>query len=457
MITPDKADLSRYFMLYQERWIRDKSQRKLAQKGRQEGFTWTEAHDDVLDAAVSDGSGMNVHFSGYNEGSAKAYIQDCLEWSQVYQLGARDMGEEIFDRDTGATARSIEFTSGFRCFGMTSAPNAYRGKRGKSVLDELAFHKDPEAMYAAAMPATTWGFPLVIMSTHNGVDNLFYRLANDLEKPFSRHKVTLVDAVNDGLADKIAQRHLTVAERQKFIDDIKALCESDEMFMQEYMCVAQGGSEAWITWEMITRMQDDAAGRPENYSGGPCYVGMDIARRRDLSVIWVNERVAASRWTREIVRMQNASFADQEAELDRVVDEYSPRRICMDQTGMGEQMVERAKKRFGERMIGGVLMTAKAKLDLATAVKRAAQDATLRIPNDQPLAKALRAVKQIPTASDTPRFDATRSAHGHADEFWAAALALHAEDGQREPARIRHIGRAPSAAALENYGVIYYG
>ncbi len=44
------------------------------------------------------------------------------------------------------------------------------------------------------------------------------------------------------------------------------------------------------------------------------------------------------------------------------------------------------------------------------------------------------AVRKVQTVAGNPRFDADRSELGHADEFWAHALALHAAEDGAQPA-----------------------
>ena len=47
-------------------------------------------------------------------------------------------------------------------------------------------------------------------------------------------------------------------------------------------------------------------------------------------------------------------------------------------------------------------------------------------PDDPDLRNSHHAVKRILTSAGNPRFDADRSEVGHADAFWAHALAIHA-------------------------------
>ena len=183
---------------------------------------------------------------------------------------------------------------------------------------------------------------------------------------------------------------------------------------------------AWLTWELITGCESPEAGRPGLYAGNQVSVGMDIGRKRDLTVIWVVERVGDVLWTREVVTLKGAPFAAQDAELDRVFAAYRVRRCCMDATGLGMKPVEDAQRRHGAGKIEGVTFSGPVKQHLATLGKQAFEDRRVRIPEDKSIRAAHHAVRKTSTITGAARFDADRNETGHADEFWAHMLALFA-------------------------------
>jgi len=68
--------------------------------------------------------------------------------------------------------------------------------------------------------------------------------------------------------------------------------------------------------------------------------------------------------------------------------------------------------------------TIASKEDLATRFKRSLQDRTFLLPASNAVRSSLHSVKRIPTSAGHFRFDAARTDEtGHADHFWAAALA----------------------------------
>ena len=447
-----------YFLPYQQTWLDDQSRFKLWRKSRRIGATYIQSYEDVRDAAKAEGS-MDVWFSSADLSAAKEYIDYVTQWSRLLDLGARYLGEVLIDAEQDLKSYSVEYANGRRIHALSSRPAAFRSKGGKLVLDEFAHHADQEAMWKAARPIITWGYPVRVLSTLNGKGNRYYRMVSAAEQgepPFSLHSVTIEDAVAQGLADRITGRRLSEAERAAWLAEERAACGDEETWQQEYMCVAVDEATAWLTWELIVSAEHPRAGDPGRYEGGPCYAGMDIARRRDLTIIWVKELVGDILWTREVVRMKNASFAAQDAELARIIRTYDVRRLCMDQTGIGEKPVEDAKRHHGAYRVEGVIFSAPAKQHLATIIKQAYEDRRVRTPAERAIRDAHHAVRKVTTFAGNPRFDAERTKAGHADEFWAHALALHAAEGA-DQGRFRPIGIEVPGITMPDDGFIPAG
>ncbi|MGE9293532.1 MAG: hypothetical protein ACQKBW_07965 [Puniceicoccales bacterium] len=121
--------------------------------------------------------------------------------------------------------------------------------------------------------------------------------------------------------------------------------------------------------------------------------------------------------------------------LDQLLALPRLRRCCIDQTGLGRQFAERAVERFGAHRVEGITFTAPVKEALAYPLRGAFESRTVRIPADKFIRADLRAVRREPTAAGHVRFTAERGPGGHADRFWALALALHAA---KSPAPAHH-------------------
>lgn len=304
---------------------------------------------------------------------------------------------------------------------LPANPDTARGFSANVFLDEFAWHQQSRAIWAALFPVISAGWKLRVTSTPNGKGNKFYELMTDTEAGmlWSRHVVDIHQAVAEGLPRNIAE--------------LKAGLNDDELWRQEYELEWLDEASAWLPYDLINSCEHPDAGNPKLFRGGPVFVGNDIARRRHLWVAWPLELVGDVGWTREIVELRNATFREQDERLDTVVDVYRPRRVAMDQTGMGEKPVEDAIRRYGATMVEGVLFTGPTQLDLATALKERFEDRTIRIPEgNRELRADLHAVKKIAGPTGHPRLlveDGESAGGGHADRFWAAALACGAAAG----------------------------
>jgi len=438
------ADLNTYFLPYQIAWLKDHSRRKIWEKSRRIGATYVQSFEDVTDCVEN--PGLPVWFSSADETAAKEYIMYCGEWAKIYKKAGDvlSVGTEVFDPKKDLNVLVIRFRNGSRIHGLSSNPTIFRSKGGKVILDEFDWHKDQARIYAAAKPCITWGHDLRILSTYQSRDGMYGQFVRDARKAetegtkpvFSLHSTDIFSALDQGLLDKIMGRPTTQSERDAWLKEERESCGDDTIWQQEYCCIPASENEAFLTWDMIRPCENSKANDPGLAGSGPFYIGMDIGRRRDLTVIWIVEKSSDVFWTREVVKMKNASFAAQDEELGRAVDDYNPVRICMDQTGMGEKPVEDAKRRYGEYRVEGVQFTASSKQEIAFGLRRRFEDRQVRIPVDTDIRRAHHAVKKTVTTSGNIRFDADRTEKGHADEFWAHALAIHA--GDAAPRRIEY-------------------
>lgn len=451
--------LSKYFMPYQVKWLLDASRRKLWEKSRRVGATYVQSYEDVRDCVRI--KGLPVWFSSADESAAKEYILYCEQWAKLFDAAGKilRLDEEVIDKKKGIKALVAIFKNGSRIHGLSSNPTAFRSKGGKTILDEFDWHTDQKAMYAAAKPCVTWGYDLRILSTYQSDAGMYSQFIKQAKKDmadgkipvFSLHTTTIFDAVDQGLVDKIKGRPTSEEERQAYLDEERASCMDEDVWLQEYCCTPVSENDAFLTWDLIRPVEHELAGVPDQSDEGPFYIGNDIGRRRDLWVAWVVEEVGDVLWTREVSRLKGATFAAQDAELDRLVNKYNPLRICMDQSGMGEKPVEDAQYRYGAHRVEGLLFNSGVKQELAFGLRRRFEDRQVRMPVDQSIRRAHHAIKKTVTAAGNVRLDAERSEAGHADEFWAHALALHAAEKPVGPIEFESTGRRRAYTRMSGF------
>ena len=404
---------------YQKRWLLDDSRFKIGMFARQTGKTFTttlEVVDDCFAAEARGGRARWVILSRGERQAREAMEEGVKKHCKAYNLAIQEFSSTFRGAD-GTIYNTLEVVlpGGSRITALPANPDTARGFSANVFLDEFAFHADSRKIWSALFPVISNGYKLRVTSTPNGKGNKFYELmtSGELDGVWSRHLVDIETAVRDGLPRNIAE--------------LKSGLNDDDAWAQEYLLQWLDEASSWISYELIDGVEHDRAGLPDNYSGGPCFVGVDIAARNDLFVIWVLEQVGDVYWTREIIARRRISFAEQDALLDEVFKTYRVLRCCMDQTGMGEKPVEDAQRRYGTMRVEGVLFTGPNKLTMATQGKEAFEDKRIRIPlGDRDLRADLHKLKKITSPTGTPRFVADSDADGHADRAWACFMALNA-------------------------------
>lgn len=297
-------------------------------------------------------------------------------------------------------------------------------------MDEFAFHKDQIALWKAAKPVITWGYPLRILSTHNGQNCLYYQFINKCEKKklnWSHHKTPIQLAVEEGLVDKIYERKTTQEEREQWLQEQKDDCADEITWQQEYCCIAVDEAGAFLSYELIASCYEDCL-KPLSQITGDFYLGMDIGRKKDLTRIFTLEKSNSVKYTRTFITLEKMPYRQQREILYKFFRHKNFRRAAIDATGIGNQLAEDAQIDFGKYRIDAVTFTSKVKEELAYDLRREFEDRNIRIPDDEVLTDDLHSLKTVPTnVNGAIKFDVDRSeTDGHADGFWGLALANYA-------------------------------
>lgn len=315
-------------------------------------------------------------------------------------------------------------------------PDALRGIRTKCVVfDEFAHCDRQKELLLAGDRCLSEGGQRTIGSSPNGKSNLFWELwsravSGDIDDtPYKttvfdeekfNPKISIYEQVRDGLVPVVPWlnlQKLEEARRQDFVG-----------FMQENMCDPQDESASFLSWDLI-----DKCAKPDlkqvtlDYlTPNPLYMGVDVARNKDLTVITVVEKTELGWVMRYKEEFTGVTIPDQ---IDNILAICGSMRIAgvrVDQTGMGLGLYEGLKKLLGSK-VKGYQFTRPEKERLAVNMRTKMQDGRVFIFDDPVLKKDLSLV----------RYDGLKAEHtsiGHADRFWSLALALDDEFGDAVPA-----------------------
>lgn len=456
------------FLPFQQRWMQDRSLIRLGEKSRQIGWTWMNAAEDALNGLSSDNK-ANTYFQAGDSEAAKAYIDDVRFWCEELGKTIDPYTDTWHDYETGLdyTVYTIRFPNGTKVEGMSSNPRRLRGRRGNVKLDEFAFHDNPQELLKAATPVTTWGYQLSIWSTHNGIKSIFNNLCQMAQRiaegkkrrsdmNISFHRVTLLDAVADGLAKRVNQITSQDMTDVEFIDHCRGKCLTEDDYQQEYMYNPSSEVSSWITYNLFdscviadgkcgTRTDDlgvyllEVAEHTRDATA--VYAGVDFGRTHDRFVHWTIAQYGDVYKTAGILSWQDRKWAENKQSISKLMElQRQPHRVkmitymCLDATGMGSEPAEWAEETYPYRA-EGITFTQPSKHDMAVKVKNVFDDKQIQVPFDELIRDDFHSITKTISANGKPRFAGERTADGHADHFWALGLALKAADASPSQAR----------------------
>ena len=353
---------------------------------------------------------------------------------------------------------------------LAANPRTARGFSGDLILDEFAFHENSNAIWEAAEPILSANkeFLCRIASTGNGKHNMFYRMCAGAGRDdgefftsnsgFQVSRLTRTAACRAGVEiyDANSRQPITPEDARRQALDKRAYDQNYEcQFNDENMCLLtqdliqqaeRGGlpidEQCW-SWASLRRLAE---------ATGPLHAGQDVGRHRDLSVICVLEKVGPQRRVLAMLRMSGLRLPDQQRQLNPLFQLPRFRGISIDMTGIGLGLVEYAQEKWRARVRGVNFSTSEPINNFIRAEGRRAETArvtenmatdllahfehktlTLEVQLDADALDDLRKPERLVSPGGRVSIAATRTEAGHADHFWALALAIRDAGGNTGP------------------------
>lgn len=469
------------FLGYQRRWFEDESQIMIGEKSRRTGITWAEAGRNVVKAAKPRRrGGCNTFYVGSKQEMALEYIAACALFAKAFnELAEADVYEQTF-WDDGKKEEILTYMirfpkTGRKIQALSSRPSNLRGLQGDVVIDEAAFHESLEELLKAALALTMWGNKVRLISTHNGVDNPFNTYIQDARegrKDYSIHRITLDDAIAEGLYKRICyvtgQTWSPEAEKA-WRDGLYKNAPNIESADEEYGCVPKKSGGAYLSRVLIeAAMVADRSIRIYRYEAPPGFeewtpehreaevrawceenlapelarlsdrnrhtFGEDFARRGDLTVFtplqidpMLRKRVPFQ------VELRNLTYGAQEQIMFYICDRL-PRLtgLAFDATGNGGYLAEQAALKYGSTMVDQVALSLAWYGEWMPKLKGEFEAFNLQLPRHQTTLDDLLSIKVekgIPTIDKgrTKDLQSTSSkAKRHGDSAISLAMAVRA-------------------------------
>lgn len=469
-------DKSQVLLGYQQRWIADKAVLKVAEKSRRTGLTWAEAADAALYAASARGEGGCNHFYvGSNKEMAREFIEAVAMWAKAFDKVAVEIQQEVFT-DGGKDGREIltfvvYFASGFKVQALSSNPANLRGMQGNVTIDEAAFHDRLAEVLKAALPLTMRGGRVRLISTHNGVDNLFNQIIQDSragKKRYSVHTIPLEEACKEGMYQRICQINGEPWSQEKedqWIADLLRDTATEADALEEYGCVPKAGSGVYLKRVLVERAmvadrsipilrwtapkefellpEDDRARivlewceeylQPLLNKLNPDHrhvFGEDFARKGDLSVfVPLTIRPDLTKRVPFVVELANAPYESQRQILFYLLKRL-PRftGAAFDATGNGGYLAEAARLKYGVEMVDTVMLNIGWYREWMPKLKAEFEDGNIEIPRHEDIQSDL---NKIQVKQGVPQIEkgsgkGTDGQQRHGDFAVALAMAVRA-------------------------------
>lgn len=444
------------------------------EKSRRIGITWGVGSIAVLTAGKARAEGgMDVIYIGYNLEMAREFIDVCGMWARSFAYAAAEVEEFLFTEegedgaDRHIKAFRIDFGSGFEVVALSAQPRSLRGRQGLLIFDEAAFHDDLAGMIKAAMAFLVWGGKVVVISTHDGEDNPFNELIQDIRAGRRNGVVlrtTFMEAVEQGLYERVCLvrgEEPTDAGKRKFVEDIYSFYGEDAE--EELDVIPAKGSGTAIPLALIEACSDPEIEvvrwtQPDSFAllsehlreaetrefcerellprlkrlniQWPSFLGEDFGRVADLTVLWplqLDDMMV--RRTPFVVELRNIPYEQQRQILFYIIDRL-PRFSygALDATGNGGYLAEVAQQKYGSGVIEAVMLSETWYREQMPAFKAAFEDRTITVPKDRDTTSDLRALKKIKGVIKLPeaRQTGTDKMKRHGDSAIGSALAHYA-------------------------------
>lgn len=442
----------------------------VVEKSRRTGYSWAAALIATLEAAKEEAP-QSVYYMGYDYEMAREFIVYVGEWAKKIGETISETEEVIFkdseNPDKDIKAFRVTFANGREVVALPSVARALRGKQGLVIIDEAAFHDDLKEVLKAAFALLIWGGKVLIISTHNGEDNPFNDLIQEIradKRPYKLLRCTFDDALKQGLYKRICQKQdkpWSQESENTWREEIYSFY--GDSAAEELDCIPSNGSGTYLPRIIIEKcmrpnipvinyeLPDSFVALPtetredivkdwieENLTPVlnkmnpmlPSAMGFDFARNGDLSVAWVmQEDVGLNLLTSFVLEMRNIPHEQQKQIIFHILGKLPRLRFsAFDARGNGSYLAEVAWQKYGGSCVEQVMLSSEWYRQNTPRGKAYLEDGTVTIPKNANILNDFKQVKLIKGIARVPDVR-TKDESGnkrHGDSFIAYILALYA-------------------------------
>lgn len=310
------------------------------------------------------------------------------------------------------TKTSILFNPDGAIHSLPNSANTVRGFPADDIyIDEWAHftNETDRQIIEAITPSITRGGRIYKISTPFGDQNLFYR---DWQRTNIKKILINWHDCPDFKPEQIQQIRETIGE---------------DAFQQEYNNQFLSDLEGQeFPTELIKHCINPELVYAELDKNKTYIAGADIGREHDLTAFVALEKTEDKYRLIYKKTMKNTPYNEQLNFFNHILNQYHFSYFCIDESGIGNMLAEEIARQHN---IDRLTFNNENKQQLVGNLKKMMTNQQIQYPDDPQLIQSIRAIQRIYTPSNYLRFDSVRDGEiGHADLFWALALAVQQKD-----------------------------
>ncbi len=398
---------------YQRKLLLDESPRIVSCMGRQTGKTTTIAVKAIHFAYVNDDVTVLI--------TSPSLRQSMIMFDRILSF--------IYDNPylprsvVRKTRTVIQLSTGSQIVALPCSENFLRGYTASlCIMDEAAFMPEEVITQVIFPMLSTTDGKAIFLSTPWGRDHFFYRAFMDPN--YSVHRV------------KSSECPLIKPE---FLEEMRRTM-TEQAYRMEYEAEFVEASSSYFPQDLIRGCVDPKLEFMSDLEtgvrirGGEYYGGVDFGKLEDYSVVTALKREGD---LLKLVYLNdfpiNTPYSNVIGHLVRANQRFRFRKVQVDQTGVGEPVLEELRAQGVPAE--GLTFTIKTKEELLSCLKIAMEQKRLKMPYNRRLCEQINEQQYAYSKSGHLQF--SHSSGSHDDMLWSLALGVYAATmGREEPSRL---------------------
>ena len=412
--------------LFQQEFLKDSMlcnktyKHRIVNKGRGVGLTSIIAGEILIAARMM--PKVKIPITSISAKTANVLLGWCCDLADTCNTIQINEGELKIDRENYINS-VCKLKNGSTIIPISGgSPESIRSLRAPMIiLDEFAFNEYQREILTAGERCLSEGGMVTIISTPRTSDVIndeYWRIWMHAEEMgYKKYEFPIFGKdSNINLNQSLLEQNLTPIAPWLDMESLERDRSRDVlMFARENLCAPADESVAFLSWNLIKKcciLKEFHKPSPDH----PIYAGIDVGRMQDLTAIEGFQNIDGKYYHVFEKIMRGIDIPTQVQEIEHLHEKYDFHSIVIDKSGIGLGLFEYARKTIGGR-VRGIVFTKETKTKMATNLRNKMQDEEVYMIRNNHFMDIIHSVPYN-------TLNSARNADGHADQFWAFAMAL---------------------------------